>query len=249
MSIVALFSIFGAGLVGGLFGTLVGGGSLLTIPVLILLGLTPHEAIGTDRLGVTGVGIAGLYTFHRKGLVNYGIGFLVGIPVLIGSFLGANLAFQISTSVMKLVIALMTIILLIIVAVKRDIGVQPSDRTLSKRDFVAGVITSLVVGAYGGFYGAGAATFLFYIMVLIFRRTFLEAAATLKIAAILMTAMSAATFAYHGAVHYPLAGAMFVGSCLGSFLGAQYSDRIGNVWIKRVFIGVVILIVIKMVFS
>lgn len=249
MHLIDFMTIFTAGMIGGVFGTLVGGGSMLTIPVLILLGLSPHEAIGTDRLGVTGVGIAGLYTFHRKGLVNYRLGFWVGIPVLVGSFIGANLAFQISTAVMKTIIAFMTLILLITVAVKRDVGVRPAGRPLMRRDFALGVAASVLTGAYGGFYGAGAATFLFYIMVLIFRQTFLEAAASLKIGAILMTATSAATFAYHGAVHYPLAGAMFAGSCLGSFLGAQYSDRIGNIWIKRIFIGVVVLIVAKMAFS
>ena len=43
------------------FGTLVGGTSLITIPALILLGLPPHTAIGTDRFGIIGIGLAGFY--------------------------------------------------------------------------------------------------------------------------------------------------------------------------------------------
>jgi hypothetical protein len=68
----------------------------------------------------------------------------------------------------------------------------------------------------------------------------------MKIGAIMMTATPALTFAYHGAIHYPFALALFLGSCLGSFTGAHYSERIGNVWIKRLFIGIVLVMAIKL---
>lgn len=239
--------IFLTALVSSLFGTLVGGSSLVTIPVLIFMGLPPHAAIGTDRLGVSGVGIAGLYSFHKKGLVNYKIAWVVGVPCLMGSFLGANLALQISPALMKTLIAVMTAALLVVVAVKPNIGVEGAAAPLTRRDYVKGFFFSLLVGTYGGFYGAGAATFLAYIMVLVFRQTFLEGAATLKIGAISLAATSGLTYAFHGAVHLPLAVAMFAGSCIGSYVGAHYSDRIGNAWIKRLFIGIVSIMVIKLI--
>ena len=68
----------------------------------------------------------------------------------------------------------------------------------------------------------------------------------MKVASILLTTTSALTFAAHGAVHYPLAAATFLGSFIGSTIGAYYSDRIGNVWIKRLFIGVVLIMGIKL---
>ena len=83
-------------------------------------------------------------------------------------------------------------------------------------------------------------------MILVFRQTFLESAANTKVAGIMMSVTSAATYAYHGAIHIPLALVMFAGCCIGSYVGAQYSDRIGNVWIKRLFIGVVLIMVIKL---
>ena len=82
MDVLKLLIIFFVGLGSSFIGTLVGGSSLITIPVLILLGLSPHSAIATDRMGVTGIGIAGLYKFHQKGLVNYRIGLITGIPIL-----------------------------------------------------------------------------------------------------------------------------------------------------------------------
>jgi uncharacterized membrane protein YfcA len=68
------------------------------------LGLPPHTAIGTDRFGIMGVCLAGWYKFHKKKLINYRVGFILTIPVIFGSFLGAHLVFEISESVLKLII-------------------------------------------------------------------------------------------------------------------------------------------------
>jgi uncharacterized protein len=249
MDIVPLLIIFLVGLLSAIFGTLVGGSSLIVSPLLILLGLPPHAAIGTDRIGVSAIGLAGLYQFHKKGMMRYGIAFILGIPCLLGSFIGANLAFQVSPAVMKKTIAVMTLALLAILVAKTDRGIEKSARPLTTRVVVTGSLLSLVVGIYGGFYGAGAATFLSYILILVFGQTFLESAASLKIASILMTVTAAITFAAHGAVHYPLAGSLFLGSFIGSTVGAYYSDRIGNIWIKRIFIGVVLIMAVKLLMT
>jgi uncharacterized protein len=249
MDIAPFVIIFLAGLFSSVFGTLVGGSSLITIPVLILLGLPPHWAIGTDRMGVTAIGIGGLYQFHRKGLIRYRIAFILSVPCLLGSFIGANLALQISPAAMKKTIAAMTLALLALLIVKPNKGLEKASRPLTRRDVAIGIFLSLLVGIYGGFYGAGAGTFLAYILILVFGLTFLESAATLKIASVLMTLTSALTFASHGAIHYPLAASMFAGSFIGSYVGAYYSDRIGNVWIKRIFIGIVFIMVIKLLTS
>ena len=128
-------------------------------------------------------------------------------------------------------------------------GIEKASRPLTTRVAAAGAFLSLVAGIYGGFYGAGAATFLAYILIFVFGQTFLESAATLKIASILMTLTAAITFATHGAVHYPFAVSLFLGSFIGSTVGAYYSDRIGNVWIRRIFIGVVLIMAIKLLIT
>jgi uncharacterized membrane protein YfcA len=246
MDVVNLLIIFLAGLGSSIFGTLVGGSSLITIPVLILLGLPPHSAIATDRMGVTGIGIAGLYKFHQKGLVRYKIGFVTGIPILLGSFIGATLVLRISPSMLKKIIAVFTVSVLALLVLQPKVGIEKAQRLLRTRDYLVGIFLSLLVGIYGGFYGAGAATFVVYILIFVFGQTFLESAGTLKVGSIAMTATATLTFAYHGVIHYPLAVAMFMGSFIGSFTGAHYSDRIGNVWLKRLFIGVVLIVAIRL---
>jgi hypothetical protein len=246
MDFSGLSIIFFASIIGGLFGTLVGGTSLITIPILIFLGLPPHTAIGTDRLGVAGLTTVGWYKFHQKGLIHYPVSLWLGVAALIGSFLGANLVLGISVGLLKKIIAAATVVILIIVIAQPRLGLEKRKRGIKGRAYGTGIFISFIIGIYGGFYGAMAGTFLLYVLLFIFDQTFLEGAATLKLTSLMMTTMAAVVFASKGAVDYPMAAAMFLGCAIGSYIGAHYSDRIGNVWIKRLFIFIVLIMAVKL---
>lgn len=234
------------GILGGSYGALVGGTSLITIPVLIFLGLPPHTAIGTDRLGITGLTSMGWYKFHEKGLIHYRIALVMGVAALIGSFLGANLVLQISVALLRKIIAIVTVLILILLVGQPKLGVEKKDRIIKRYEYGIGIFISFIVGIYGGFYGAMAGTFLLYILLFIFKQTFLESTATLKLPSFMMTTMAALVFAIKGAIDYPMAAAMFLGCAIGAYVGAHYSDRIGNVWIKRLFILIILIMAIKL---
>ncbi|MFH1489882.1 MAG: TSUP family transporter [Pseudomonadota bacterium] len=79
-----------------------------------------------------------------------------------------------------------------------------------------------------------------------FGQTFLQGAGTLKIGAFAMNFMAAVVFGAMGAIAYPLAIPMFCGFFIGSCFGAHYSDKIGNVWIKRLFLFLLLVLIIKL---
>ena len=249
MEMTQLIIMFLVGVVAAAFGTLIGGSSIVTIPTLILLGLPPHTAIGTDRFGIIGVGISGWYAFHKKKLINYKIGFIVAIPVLFGTALGANLVLQISEDVLKYVIVVTNIILVAFLLFNRGVGVEKRQTAIKKKEYVVGASLSFMNGIYGGFYGAMAGTFSIYILIGWFRQTFIQSAATQKIGSIFMTVTAATIFALNDAVDYPLGLAMLAGCLVGSYLGAHYAERIGNVWVKRMFIVFIAIALAKMIIS
>ena len=231
------------------FGTLIGGSSIVTIPLLMLLGLPPHTAIGTDRFGVIGVGIAGWYKFQKKGLINYRLGLLVAIPILFGSAVGANIVLQISEAVLKNVIIATNLLLVVFLILNPGVGIEKRKTTLTTRDYIIGVGISFLVGIYGGFYGAMAGTLTVYIFLMWFRQTFIDSAASMKLASVSMTVTAATVFGLNNAVDYYLGSAMFIGCLIGSYIGAHYAERIGNVWVKRMFIAFIIIALIKLIIS
>lgn len=247
MDILNIVIIFLVGIGVSVIGTIVGGSSLITIPLLILMGLSPHAAIGTDRVGVIGLTMAGWYKFHQKKLVNYRIGISMAIPALMGSFIGAKIVLQINEVVLKLIIAGLTVLMVLFMILRPNIGIDKTPETVKTNDYLIGAMMTFFVGIYAGFYGAMAGTFLFYILLIWFKQTFLESAGTMKIAGLFMNAMAAVVFALNGAVDYLLGIALFAGCFIGSFLGAHYSDKLGNIWIRRFFILIIVIMIIKLV--
>ena len=248
MNSINLIIILGVGLIASSYGTLVGGGSLITIPALIFLGLPPHTAIGTNRLGVTGNPIGGWYEFNRKGIINYKIGFMIGIPALVGSLLGAKLVLQINEVILKQVIGIITILILFFIIFGPRMGTEKARHTIKIHEYLIGVVLSFFIFTYSGFYGAGAGTFLTYVLILLFRQTFLESAATRKIAQLIASVTAVLVFAVNDAISYPLGIALFIGNLIGSYIGAHYSENIGNIWIKRLFIVIVLIMAVKLLY-
>ncbi len=234
------------GLIGGFFDTFVGAGSLITIPTLIFLGLPPSIAIATNRLGVTGSDIAGWYKFHKKKFIDYKIAIVLAIPSLLGSIIGANLVLEFNESLLKKIVAIMTILIMILIILNPRIGIEKNKKKILKKEYYAAVFLSFIVGIYGGFYGAGAGIFIFYILILFFGQTFLESAATRKLANLSFSVMAAIVFAYKGIINYLWVIPLFVGTLTGAYFSAHYSEKIGNVWIKRLFIMIVSVMVLKL---
>ena len=230
----------------GTLGTLVGGGGLLAVPILILLGLPPHAAIATNRLGSTGVFAAGWYKFHNKGLVDYELASKTGIPFVLGSIIGSRIMLEVDESVLRKAVAVITLVLLAAVMARSDMGLV---KRLSKNRMrsVAGMFFCMLTGVYAGFYGPGFAMFLSYILILVFGQTFIESAATWKIPALLHALLTSVLFACYDLISYSAAAALFAGTFAGSYAGAHYSDRIGNVWYKRIFFTVVMIMSLKLI--
>ncbi len=246
MDALNFFIILAVGMVGGFFNVYAGAGSLLTIPVLIFLGLPPHAAIATNRLGVTGSDIAGWYEFHVKRMINYRESVALALPALIGAIAGANLVLEVEPALLKKIIALVTLLVLVLVMLNPDIGIKKRESQNKRDNYITAVIASLAVGVYGGFYGAGAGTFLFYILILCFDETFIESAGTHEPANLAFSLTAVIVFAINGVINYTWAVPLFIGSFSGAFLSAYYSDKISNAWLKKLFMTVVIIAVIKL---
>lgn len=249
MEIYSLATVFAISILASSFGTLTGGTSLITIPVLMVLGLPPHVAIGTDRFGIIGLNISGWYKFQLKRLIDYRIAWIVAVPICAGTFIGSNIVLQISAEALRNIVVLINLALFLFLLVNPEIGVEKPQVPATARVYAAGFSISLLVGLWGGFYGALTGTFTLYVLVLIFRQTFIQSAATMKIPNIVNAVTAAAVFSYHGSVDFSLGLAMMGGCLIGSFTGVHFSDRIGDRWVKRVFLIVAGVAILKLIFK
>lgn len=93
------------GLVTGVINIVAGGGSLLTLPVLIFLGLPATVANGTNRIGILVQNVAAVWGFGRHGLLQRGWIVAAALPATVGAVLGAWLAVRIDDRAFERVLA------------------------------------------------------------------------------------------------------------------------------------------------
>jgi len=109
--------LFFVGIVAGIINTLAGGGSLLTLPLLIFMGLPGAVANGTNRIAIFCQNIFAIRGFSKRGVMPLQLALLCTPPALLGSWLGANLAISLDDQVFKRILALIMVGVLIFTAI------------------------------------------------------------------------------------------------------------------------------------
>ena len=143
------------GMLAGVINTLAGGGSLLTLPVLIFMGLPPNVANATNRIGIAFQALIGTAGYRSKGVSNFPFNIYLGISALIGSLIGAQIAVDIKGETFnKLLAIIMLFVVAVIVFKPKASSLQLPERLTGKYLFYA-IIGFFFIGIYGGFINAG----------------------------------------------------------------------------------------------
>ncbi len=106
------------GFVAGFINTLAGSGSLLTLPLLILLGLPANVANGTNRVGVLLQNIVAVATFRRRGALPLAGSWKLIVPSVVGGIIGAELAVDLDEQLLRQTIGVLMLVLLAVMLLK-----------------------------------------------------------------------------------------------------------------------------------
>lgn len=246
MAFFELSLIFIAGLIGGVYGTLVGAGNIIIIPLLIFLGFPVYESLAVSRVGTLGLTSSGYYQFRKKGLVNHKIAFFIATFSVIGAYFGTKLVLTVNAAILQKIIGIIMLVILIFTLLNKNIGLKT--KKLRKRHYIIGSFLSLLFGFYSGFIGLAAGVFLIYLSVLVFGQTFLKSAATIKIPGFVSSLMVVIIFWINGKIIWSIAIILFIAMAIGSYIGVRYSEKIGNVWLRRSLLVVVGVMALRLLF-
>ncbi|MGE0786081.1 MAG: sulfite exporter TauE/SafE family protein [Sandaracinaceae bacterium] len=246
LSELALYALLALGGVGaGFVNTVAGGGSLLTVPVLILLGMPATVANGTNRLAVVTQTLSGVVAFKRAGKLHTAAIPSVAIPTTIGAALGAVGAAYAPEWLLKPVLLGTMAGVALLVLLKPDFLKGPKDGEdvpppLSLRERPAAWLGLLFAGTYGGFAQAGVGFVLLYVLGAMLRYDAARANA-LKLTIVLVYGVVVlGIFVAAGQVEWIPAAILATSTVLGSQLGVRFALRADGRWIRGlVFVATV----------
>ena len=157
------------GIAAGFLNVVAGGGSLLTLPVMVFLGMTGPEANGTNRIAILAQNIAAVGGFRRQGFSNFKLSVTLALCALPGALAGAYLGTRLGGVWFNRVLAgiMIGVMLLMLFKKKRPQGSEDlAELALpGSSRFIAAHLLMVLVGFYGGFIQAGLGFLLMFVLI------------------------------------------------------------------------------------
>lgn len=238
--------LFIVGVIAGVINTMAGGGSFLTLPLLIFMGLPPTVANATNRLGVFLQGLVGVGKFYQYNVFPVKFSFIVAIPAVFGGLLGAYFATIISDDSFKRYLGIMMIVVTIITLYKPFKKVDgDTEIIISKQKWIVLIISFFFIGIYGGFIQAGVGFFILAGMS-ITGYNLVSSNAVKMFVVLVFTIFSLGIFMIEGKVDYTLGLILGAGNIVGTLIGTKISINKGHEFIQKVVVVCVIIFAIKL---
>lgn len=150
---VALLVI--AGVAAGFVNTVAGGGSVFTVPALMLMGMPADIANGTNRVGVLMQSIAGVRGFRNHGMLDQSALLPIALPTVAGSLIGALVASYLPPAILKPVLLGTMLVMTLLVVLKPSTFPASGEKPFSLMEKPAARYWLFAAGLYGGFVQAG----------------------------------------------------------------------------------------------
>ena len=237
------------GTAAGFLNVVAGGGSLLTVPVMVFMGLPGPVANGTNRIAILAQNITAIATFARRGLKDFRLSLTLAACSLPGAIAGALLGVQFHGVWFNRALALIMVAVMLVMYFDKKTADHPENYQPTRRQLLNGHILMVLVGFWGGFIQLGVG---FIIMPVLNRVMGLDLVRTNmhKVFIIAVyTIIALLIFASQVELVWMIGIALAVGNSIGGYLGAHFAISGGERMIRRVLNTILIIFVMKLLFD
>lgn len=251
--LLQLAILFVTGLFAGFINVMSAGGSMLSVPMLIFLGLDPNTANGTNRIAIFLQNVSGILTFKSKGAIAAKESLFFAVWTIPGAILGSWIAVKIDPTVFQIILAAIMIISVLALFMPKKKAEQKSggfrkifqNNPLIKK--IATAIGMFIIGLYGGFIQIGVG-FLFLVILYRILDISLVKSTVHKVFIILIyTTPALIIFILAGNVDFKLGLFLALGNSAGAYIAAHVTlKESGESWIKWLSALVIFVMAIRL---
>jgi len=224
MSLRDFLLVLVGGLVAGTANTIAGGGSLLTFPLLVALGLPPLDANVTNTVGIVPAAVGGIIGMQRE-LRGQRARLLALLPFsVVGAIAGAVLLLTTPAEAFNRVVPLLIVVACVILLLQRRIASLLEGRRVRRAWLLrAGMLAAAV---YGGYFGAAVSVIVLAILAVTVVESMQRLNAVKVPLAGAMNLVSGIAFAFFAPVHWAYALVLAPSTLVGGRIGAAMARRI-----------------------
>ena len=217
------------------------------MPVLLNIGLSPAEALGTNKLQATFGSASATWHYGRAGLIDYRRCLAGVLYTAIGAAVGTSLVRWLPQDLLKQSIPWLLMAVAVYTLFRRSLGEDDVHPRWSEGVFY--LVFGLGIGFYDGFFGPGTGTFwaMAYMTMLGYNMT--RATAHTKLMNFTSNVVSLLVFGWAGQAHVGAGLSMGLGQLAGARLGSQVVIHRGAPWIRPILIVVALAITVRLLWQ
>lgn len=236
------------GLASGFLNVMAGGGSLLTVPVMIFLGLPGPVANGTNRIAILAQNVTAVVTFFRKGYSNFRLSLTLSLCAIPGAIAGAYAGTRLEGVWFNRTLAIIMLGVMLIMAFDKKNKVEAAETGEQPANIVAGHVLMVLVGAYGGFIQVGVGFIAMAVLHKVMRLNLVVVNMHKVFIVMTYTIAALIVFASQVEILWLLGLCLAIGYSIGGWLGVHLQISKGERLIRIVLNVVLTIFIIKLLF-
>jgi uncharacterized membrane protein YfcA len=236
--------IFVAGFIAGMVNSVAGGGTLISFPALVWIGVNPISANATNAVALWPGSLAGMFGFRKElGDVRRWM-LILGPPSLVGAGAGAFLLLKTPAETFSLIVPYLIVAATLLFAAQEPIGrllrSESREGNPSPRPgwWIGAIVFQFFVAVYGGYFGAGIGILMLAALGLLGLTDIHQMNGLKGFFAVCINAVASAYFIWASAVSWRHCLVMTVGAIAGGFGGAGLARKAGRTFVRRAVIVV-----------
>jgi len=243
--LLKLLLLFGAGSIAGFINVMAGGGSTITLPILILLGLDPSLANGTNRMGILAQTFSAVVSFRQEKYHDFKLSIKLTAFTLPGAIAGAVLATRISDVLFQKILAYVLIGVTISMFLRKTNQAKPGEHSIQKTSWLIYPVM-VATGFYGGFMQVGVG-FVFMVSLFHLMRLDLVRVNMHKVFIIFIyTIPTFIVFLITGNVEWKFGLTLAAGMAFGAWWAAKIAVKKGEKIIRIVLVVAIFWMALKL---
>lgn len=224
LSLSILLTLFLIAVLAGFIDTLVGGGGLITIPALLMCGMSPLSALGTNKMqAVAGSGTASFMMLKRR-RVNFDDVKTLMIYAFIGSLFGSIFVQYINPGALQILIPIVIVVIALYFLLAPSTSLEATKPMVGEASYRVTAVPA--IGCYDGMFGPATGSFFVLAGVSLRGQEVIHATAVAKTLNFATNIASLLVFMVYGKIVFIVAGVMMLGQLVGANLGARYLLKI-----------------------
>ena len=236
------------GFITGIINIMAGGGSLLTLPMLIFLGLPPSIANGTNRVAILIQNIFSTAGFRSKGIKTFPFSIYFGLSAMLGAIIGAQVAIDIKGEVFNKILAVIMLFVVAFLIFNRKTKYEDLLERITGKHLWISIILFFFVGIYGGFIQAGTGFLMLLVLSGVNQFSLVKSNAIKVVVALIYTTSALFIFIINDQVYWKYGLILAIGNASGGWLASRWSVKKGDGPVKIFLIIMVIIMAIKLWF-